>query len=111
MLTTVIPMLQRDRVWNLLTRRRDGNTLGSDGGGRRRVAFGDGILFVGLFAFSGLVVIGSVLLMLLFWAAATLPPSMLRSCSEFDLCGAPASDGNESLSVDDPLTGEPRITR
>jgi hypothetical protein len=105
MLTTV-QMLQRDRVRNLLIRRRDG----SDGGGRRQVAFEDGILFVCLFAFIGLVVLGSVL-MLLFWATATFPPSMVRSCPEFDLCGAQAPDGNESLSVDDPLTGELRMTR
>jgi hypothetical protein len=74
------------------------------------VAFEDGILFVCLFAFIGLVVLGSVL-MLLFWATATFPPSMVRSCPEFDLCGAQAPDGNESLSVDDPLTGELRMTR
>jgi hypothetical protein len=49
-------------------------------------------------------------LMLLFAATATLTPSMVRSCPEFDLCGAPAPDGNESLSVDDPLTGELRMT-
>ena len=109
MLTTV-QMLQRDRVRNFLIRRRDGVALGSDGGGRRQVAFEDGILFVCLFAFIGLVVLGSVL-MLLFWATATLTPSMVRSCPEFDLCGAPAPDGNESLSVDDPLTGELRMTR
>ena len=74
------------------------------------MAFEDGMLFVCLVVFVGLVVLGSVL-MLLFWATATLPPSMLRSCPEFDLCGAPARDGNESLSVDDPLTGEARMTR
>lgn len=110
MLTTVPMLLQRGRVWNFLTRRRDGVALGSDGGGRHRVAFEDGMLFVCLVVFVGLVVLGSVL-MLLFWATATLPPSMLRSCPEFDLCGAPARDGNESLSVDDPLTGEARMTR
>jgi hypothetical protein len=109
MLTTVT-LLQRDRVRNFLTRRRDGVALGSDGGGRRRVAFDDGIVFVCLFAFIGLVVLGSVL-MLLLSATATLPPSMVRSCPEFDLCGAPAPDRNESLSADDPLTGEPRMTR
>ena len=110
MLTTVPMLLQRGRVWNFLTRRRDGVALGSDGGGRHRVAFEDGMLFVCLVVFVGLVVLGSVL-MLLFWATATLPPGMLRSCPEFDLCGAPARDGNESLSVDDPLTGDARMTR
>jgi hypothetical protein len=50
-------------------------------------------------------------LMLLFRATATLPPSMLRSCPEFDLCAAPAPDGNESLSVDDPLTDGFIMTR
>jgi hypothetical protein len=95
--------LQRDRVWKSLTRRRGRGTLGSDGVGRRRVAFDDGILFVCLVVFVGLVVLGGVLI-LLFGATATLPSSVLRSCPEFDLCGPPAPDGNESLSVDDPLT-------
>jgi hypothetical protein len=103
-------LLQRDQVWNFLSRRRDGVALGSEGGGRHRVAFDDGMLFVCLVVFGGLVVLASVL-MVLFWATATLPPSMLRPCPEFDLCRAPARDGNESLSVDDPLTGEPRMTR
>jgi len=62
-----------------------------------------------LFVFVGLVVLGSVL-MLLFRATATLPPRMLDSCPEFDLCAAPAADGNESLWVDDPRTDEPRMT-
>ena len=63
-----------------------------------------------LFVFVGLVVLGSVL-MLLFGAAATLTSSKLRSCPEFDLCGAPAPDGNESLSADDPLTDGLRMIR
>ena len=120
MLTTV-QMLQRDRVRNFLIRRRDGVALGSDGRGRRQVAFEHGILFVCLFAFIGLVVLGSVL-MLLFWATATLPPPrMLKSCPEFEqfdealsrlaqFCAAPTAKGNESLWGDDPRTDEPRMT-
>src|SRR4029453_7153697 len=107
MLTTM-PIVQRDRGWKSPTR-RGRVTLGSDGVGRRRVAFDDGILFVCLFVFVGLVVLGSVL-MLLFRATETLPPRMLASCPEFDLCAAPAADGNESLWVDDPRTDEPRMT-
>lgn len=103
-------MLQRDRVRKSLTRRRDRVALGSDGAGRRRVAFDEGILSVCLVVFVGLVVLGSVL-MLLAWATATLPPSMLKSCPELDLCGAPPPDGNETLLVDDPLTGGLRMTR
>jgi len=103
-------ILQRDRVWKSLARRRGRVALGSDDVGRRRVAFDDGILFVCLFVFVGLVVLGSVL-MLLFGAAATLTSSKLRSCPEFDLCGAPAPDGNESLSADDPLTDGLRMIR
>jgi len=49
------------------------------------------MLFVCLVVFVGLVVLGSVL-MLLFVATATLPPSTLRSCPDFDLCGASAPD-------------------
>ena len=102
-------ILQRDRVWKSLTRRRGRVTLGSDDVGRRRVAFDDGILFVCLFVLVGLVVLGSVL-MLLFRATVTHPPRMLDSCPEFDLCAAPAADGNESLWVDDPRTDELRMT-
>jgi hypothetical protein len=103
-------MLQRDRVWNSLTRRRDRGALGSDGRGPRRVAFDDGLLVVCLFVFVGLVVLGSML-MLLVWTTAALPPRMLDSCPEFDLCAAPAADGNESLWVDDPRTDELTTTR
>src|SRR5262245_23456657 len=102
-------ILQRDRVWKSLTRRHGRVALGSDRLARRRVAVDDGILVVCLFMFAGLVVVGSVLI-LLSWITATLPPSMLKSCPEFDLCGAPAPDGHESLLVDDPLTGGPRMT-
>jgi hypothetical protein len=108
MLTTV-SMLQRNRLWKSLTCCRDRVALGSDGGSRRRVAFDDGILFVCLFVFAGLVMLGGVL-MLLSWATATLPPRMLKSCPAFDLCAAPAGDGNESLWADDPRTDEPRMT-
>jgi hypothetical protein len=98
MLTTV-PMLQRDRLWN--SHAPPGRVVfGSAGGDHRRVVFDGGMLFVCLVVFVGLVVLGSVL-MLLFVATATLPPSTLRSCPDFDLCGAPAPDANESLSVDD----------
>jgi hypothetical protein len=109
MLSTV-SILQRDRVWKSLTRRHGRVAVGADGVRRRRVAFDDGILFVCFFVFVGLVVLGSVL-MLLSWTTATLPPSMLRSCPEFDVCEAVPHDGNESLSVDDPLTGGLRMTR
>ena len=98
MLTTV-PMLQRHRGWNLLTRRRDGVALGSAGGDRRRVVFDGGLLFVCLVVFVGLVVLGNVL-MLLFVATATLPPSTLRSCPDFDLCGAPAPDAMDNSPAD-----------
>jgi hypothetical protein len=110
MLRTV-SMLQSDRVWNSLTRRRgDRGALGSDGRGRRREAIDDGLLIVCLFVFVGLVVLGSML-MLLVWTTAALPPRMLDSCPEFDLCAAPVADGNESLWVDDPRTDELRMSR
>jgi hypothetical protein len=109
MLRTV-SMLQSDRVWNSLTRRRARGALGSEGSGRRRAAIDGGLLIVCLFVFVGLVVLGSVL-MLLVWATAALPPRMLYSCPEFDLCGAPVADGDESLWVDDPRTDELRMSR
>jgi hypothetical protein len=74
------------------------------------VALDDGILLVCLFVLVGLVVLGGVLI-LLSWVTATLPPSMLTSCPEFDRCVAPAPDGNEPLWVDDPLTDGLRMTR
>jgi hypothetical protein len=103
-------MLQNDRVWNSLTRRRDRVALGSDGRGRRRVPFDDGLLVVCLFVFVWLVVLASML-MLLAWTTAALAPRMLDVCPEFDLCAAPAADGNEPLWVDDPRTDELRMTR
>jgi hypothetical protein len=109
MLRTV-SMLQRDRVWNSLTRRRDRGALGSDGRGRRREAIDDGLLIVCFFVFVGLVVLGSMLTLLV-WTTAALPPRMLNSCPEFDLCAAPVADGNESLWVDDPRTDELRMSR
>jgi hypothetical protein len=107
MLTTV-PMLQRDRVWNPLARRRYGVALGSDGGRRRRVAFDDGLLVVCLVVLVGLVVLGVTLLALV---SATLSPSTVNSCSELDVCAALEADGNESLRVDDPWTDGLRMTR
>jgi hypothetical protein len=105
-----VSILQKDRVWKSLTRRHGRAAVGSDGLGRR-VPFDDGILFVCLFVFVGLVVLGGIL-MLLSWTTATVSPSTLRSCPQFDLCGAaPPYDGNESLSVDDPLTDGLRMTR
>jgi hypothetical protein len=35
---------------------------------------------------------------------------MLESCPEFDLCAAPAADGNEYLWVDDPRTDGLRMS-
>jgi hypothetical protein len=102
--------MERNEAWKSLTHRRGRVSLGSDGAGRRRVALDDGILLVCLFVLVGLVVLGGVLI-LLSWVTATLPPSMLTSCPEFDRCMAPASDGNGPLWVDDPLTDGLRMTR
>jgi hypothetical protein len=107
MLTTVL-MLQRDRVWNSLTRRRHGVALGADGGRRRRVAFDGGLLVVCLVVLVGLVVLGVTLLSLF---SATLSTSTLESCPEVAVCAVPEADGNESLRVDDPLTDGLRMTR
>jgi hypothetical protein len=109
MLATVFTM-QRDEAGKSLTHRRGRVSLGSDGAGRRRVALEDGILVVCLVVLVALVVLGGVLI-LLAWVTATLPPSMLTSCPEFDGCVGEAPDGNESLWVDDPLTNGPRMTR
>ena len=107
MLTTVA-MVQRDRVWNALTRRRHGFTLGLDGGRRRRVAFDDGLLVVCLAVLVGLVVLSVTLLALV---SATRPPSTLKSCSELDVCAPLEADGNESLSVDEPEAAGLRMLR
>ena len=109
MLATVSTM-ERTEAWKSLTHRRGRVSLGSDGAGRRRVALDDGTLVVCLFVLVGLVVLGGVLI-LLSWVTATLPPSILTSCPEFDRCVAPAPDGNEPLWVDDPLTDGLRMTR
>src|SRR5262245_37281280 len=107
MLTTVA-MLQRDRVWNALTRRRYGVALGSNGGRRRRVAFDGGLLVVCLVVLVGLVVLSVTLLAVV---SATRPPSTLKACSELDVCAPLAADGNESLSVDEPETAGLRMLR
>ena len=109
MLRTV-SMLQRDRGWNSLTRRRQRVAVGSGGVRRRRVAFGDGMLVVCLFVLGGLVLLGS-LLILLSLVTVTVPRRVPKSCSEFELCAAPATDGNESSWADDPLTDRQRMTR
>jgi hypothetical protein len=109
MLATASTM-QRDEACKSLTHRRGRVSLGSDGAGRRRVAVDDGILLVCLVVLVGLVVLGGVLI-LLSWVTATLPPSMLTSCPEFDRCVAPAPDGNEPLWGDDPRTDGLRMTR
>jgi hypothetical protein len=74
------------------------------------VALDDGILVVCLVVLVGLVVLGSVLI-LLSWVTATLPSSMLRSCPEFDGCVSAVPDGNEFFWVDDPLSDAPGMTR
>jgi hypothetical protein len=105
-----VSTMHTDEVWKSLTRRRGRASLGSGGANRRRVALDDGILVVCLVVLVGLVVLGSVLI-LLSWATARLPPSVLQSCPEFDGCVLAAPDGNELLWVDDPLTDAPRMTR
>jgi hypothetical protein len=115
-----VSTLQRDREWKSLTHRRGRVGLRSDGMGRHRVAFDDHVFRVCLFVLGGLVLLTSVI-MLLSWAAATLPPPrMLKSCPEFEqfdealsrlaqFCAAPTANGNESLWGDDPRTDEPRM--
>jgi len=103
-----VAMLQRDHVWNSGTRRRQRVAAGSGGVRRRHLAFGDGILVVCLFALGGLLLLGSVL-MLLSWVTVTVPTRELKSCSEFERCVAPATDGNESSWADDALTGRLRM--
>jgi len=103
-------MLQRDQVWNSLTRRRLRDAAGSGGVRRRQVAFGDGVLVVCLFAVAGLVLLGS-LFMLLSWATVTVPARELKSCSDFEGCVAPATDADESLWTEGPLADRLKITR
>ena len=105
---TTVPMLQRNRVWNSLARRRYRVALGSDGGRRRRVALDGGLLVVCLVALVGLVVLGVTLLALV---SSTLSPSTVKSCSEVAVCAALEADWNESLPVDDPRTDGFEMTR
>src|SRR5438093_12753201 len=81
MLRTV-SMLQSDRVWNSLTRRRARVAPGSDGRGRRRLAIDDGLLFVGFFVFFGVVVL-NIMLFLLALATAEFPSCILFFCRVF----------------------------
>ena len=104
-----VSALRRDWV-SKLTRRRGEFALASDGAGRHRVAFDHGILVACLFVLVGLVVLGSVLI-LLARVTATLPPSRLRACAELDVWAGPAPDGNEALWVDEPLPDGITMTR
>ncbi len=103
-------MRQRDQVWNSLTRPRPRDVVGSGGVRRRRVAFGDGVLVVCLFAVAGLVLLGS-LFMLLSWVTVTVPARELKSCSDFEGCVAPATDTDESLWTEGPPADRLKITR
>jgi hypothetical protein len=103
-------MMNRDRAWYSLTRRRGRVLLGSADADRRRIAFDDGLLVVCLCVLAGLVVLGGALL-LLSWVTATLPPRMLMSCSEYHSCVAPEPDMNQVLWVDDSLTDGSTMTR
>jgi hypothetical protein len=99
-----------DEALKSLTRRGGRVSLGSDGANRRRLALDDGTLVVCLVVLAGLVVLGSVLI-LLSWVTATLPSSMLRSYPEFDGCVSTVPDGNEFFWVDDPLSDAPGMRR
>jgi hypothetical protein len=70
------------------------------------------ILVLGLVALVGLLVLGSVLV-LLARVTATLPPSTLRAtpCAEFDFCVTPVADRDEATSVDDPSLEGLTVTR
>lgn len=104
-----VSILQRDRARNSLTHRRQ-QAVGSGGLRRRRVAFSDGTLVICLFVLGGLLLIGS-LLMLLSWVTVTVPPRVLKSCSEFERCVTTAADGDESLWADDALGDRLMLTR
>ena len=71
--------------------------------------FDDGVLLTFVLVFVGLALLGSVF-MLLFWVAGMLTPSLTISCPEFEQCSVPAPDGNESVSVDDAVSGGPSMT-
>ena len=103
-------MLQRDQVWNSLTRRRPRAGVGSGGERRHRAAFGDGLLVVCLFAVAGLLLLGS-LFMLLSWVTVTVPARELKSCSDFEGCVAPATDADESLWTEGPMADRLKTTR
>jgi hypothetical protein len=102
-------MLQRDQIANSLTRRRPRDAVGSGGVRRRRVAY-DGVFVVCLFVIAGLILLGS-LLMLLSWVTVTVPARELKPCSDFEDCAAPTTDANESLWADDALADRLRMTR
>jgi hypothetical protein len=54
-----VSTLQRDQLWNSVTRRLQRVAAGSEGVRRRHVAFGDGILVVCLFVLGGLLLNGN----------------------------------------------------
>jgi len=104
-----VSMLQRGRVWDSLTHWRQ-QAVGSGGLHRRRVAFSNGTLVVCLCVLGGLLLLGS-LLMLLSLVTVTLPPRALKSCLEFERCVTPATNEGESLWADEPVTDRLTVTR
>ena len=91
----------RHRVLKFLTRGPARVTLGS------RAAFADAVLLVCVLVFGGLLVLGSVVMLLSFVTAAP-PPSTVNTRPQLDIYPAPAGAGND-LWVDDPRTGQPSM--
>jgi hypothetical protein len=100
--------MRGERVWNTVTRRSMPLGRAPDGMGYRSRAFDDGILVVCFLVLVGVAVLGG-LLTLFYWVAATLPPSLLLACPEFDGCAAPASDEDQAVQVHGSRSEEPRI--
>ena len=96
----------RHRVLKSLTRGPARVTLGSTAS-RPRAAFADAVLLVCVLVFGGLLVLGSVVMLLSFVTAAP-PPSTVNTRPQLDIYPAPAGAGND-LGVDDPRTGQPSM--
>ena len=95
-----VPNMQRERVWNSVTRRSVRVVHGSDGAGSRRTALDDGVPVVCFLALVGVVVVGG-LLMLFAWVTAPLPLSPRMACAEFGGCVVSTPDETQAVWADD----------
>jgi hypothetical protein len=101
--------VQRDRVWNSVTRRALQIVRGSASPASRRGVFGDAVVGLCIVAILGATVLGGVL-MLFSWVTVMLPSRPAIACPEFDGCPMPTPHEDQAGWVDNPGIDAPKLT-